>query len=131
MNKFCIMTMVAILMIASAVSVIAASGDVMIANFLFLRMRCPAGGYTAEQRADAIQTRANELLTLDGLDLSTVTVSKVGKEAAIYAGGRLLVTVHECDARANKTTPMKLAQIWADRFREIYPSVVPIRPTEI
>lgn len=130
MNKLMVIAVVAVLMIVSAVSAFAADGDVMIANFLFLRIRCAAGGYTIEQRADAIQARANELLTLDGIDLSTVTVSKVGTEAVIYVGDMVLVTVHECDARANKTTPEKLANIWANRFREIYPNVVPKLPEQ-
>lgn len=128
MNKLYIATIVIFLMIASAVSVFAAYGDVMIADFYYIKIRCSAGGYNAQERADAVQARANELLTLDPIDLSTVIVKKVGREAPIYAGGKLLVTVNECDARANKTTVMKLAKIWAARFREIYPNVVPKRP---
>ena len=106
----------------------AEEGDVMMADFLLLRIRCPVAGYTIAQRADAVQRRANDLLVLGGIDLSTVHTQRIGWDVAIYAGGKLLVTVSECDARVNLTTVDGLARKWASRFREIYPKVVPKAP---
>ena len=118
----------AVLTMMASSACMAESVDVMMADFLLLRVRCPAGGYTAEERATQIQARANALLVLDGFDLSTIKVEKVGTDAILYAGGELLVTVDECTARANKTTPERLANVWADRLRTIYPKVVPKKP---
>ena len=58
---------VAMIMLAMLVPSIARSeqsGEVWLTNFLLLRIRCAAGGCSAEQRADTIQQRANDLLAL-------------------------------------------------------------------
>ncbi len=102
--------------------------DVWMADFLLLRVRCPAGGYTVQQRANAIEMRANNLLKLGGFDLATVKVWKSGNDALLYANGQLLVTVDPCTAMANDTTPERLANLWAQRLRTIYPKVVPEKP---
>ena len=104
--------------------------DVKLAGYTLFRMRCPSAGYSISERAAAIQRRANDLLTAEGIDLSTVKVVPIGNEAAIYVAGNLLVTVDNCTAKANGTTPIKLANIWADRLKKIYPVVVPKNPNE-
>ena len=125
---------IAVAMAAAVLTMMVSSGcfaaavDVMMADFLLLRMRCPAGGYTVEERASEVEARANILLVLDGFDLSTIRVETVGADTVLYAGGRLLVTVDECTARANDTTPQRLADLWAERLRKIYPQVVPKKP---
>ena len=129
MRKLAVIGLTFAILIAPTVQVRAAGpGEVMMAGFLLLRVRCPAAGYSIEQRADAIQRRANDLLVLDGIDLSSIRIEKSGSDALVYAGGKLLVTVDPCTARANKTTPELLARIWAARLRGIYPEVVPKRP---
>ena len=119
---------VVVLTVLVTAGAFAAEGDVRMVGSLWLRVRCPSSGYSIAERADAIETRVNDLLVLGGFDLSTVQVKRVGADAIIYADGRLLATVNWCDARANHTTPMNLAKVWADKFREIYPQVVPVRP---
>lgn len=103
----------------------------MMVDFLLLRVRCPAAGYSVAERAEAIQHRVNDLLVLGGIDLDTVQVQMAGKDAVIYANGKVLVTVDECTARANSTTPEGLATVWANRFRDIYPRVVPTAPPSV
>lgn len=102
--------------------------EVTLADYVLLRIRCASGGMSAEQRASSIQRRANDLLFQGGIDLSTVKVARVGNEAAVYAAGKLLVTADWCEARANKTTPMGLANFWANRLKEIYPKALPKLP---
>jgi|GEM_PF-672940 hypothetical protein len=98
--------------------------DIMLADFLLFRVCCSAPGMTVELRADAIQARANDLLVLGGFDLSTIRVKSIGRDAAIYANGRLLVTVDQCTARHNGITPIRLAKKWTSRLRVIYPDVM-------
>ena len=105
-----------------------AAHDVWMADFLLLRVRCPAGGFTAEQRANAIEMRVNNLLILGGFDLCSVEVLKSGNDVLLYANGQLLVTVDPCTAMVNDTTPEQLAEVWAERLRTIYPQVVPRKP---
>ncbi len=129
MNRtIAVVAAVAILMALAVTQTCAAVHDVCMADFLLLRIRCPAGGFTAEQRADAVEMRANNLLMLGGFDLSTVEVRESGDDVVLYANGQLLVTVDPCTALANNTTPEQLAEVWAQRLRTIYPQVVPKKP---
>ena len=102
------------------------TGYVMMGGYMLFRMRCPSPGLTAQQRADIIQARVNELLDWDGFDVNSVHVKKCGKDAAVYADGKVLVTVDPETARLNKTTTEGLAQVWAQRVREIYPKAAPM-----
>ena len=125
MKRF-ILVLAAVMAFAGLGPVYAAQpGDVMMVGFLLFRVRYPSPTMTVEQRADAIQARVNDLLFIGGVDLSTLRIEMVGKDAAIYVADKLLVTVDEPTARANKTTPMQLARVWADRFIAAYPEAVP------
>lgn len=95
------------------------------AGFLLFRVRCSAAGIAQQARINAIQQRANDLLTQNALDLASIKVVKSGNDALLYAGGRVLITVDTCTASQNKTSPMELAQRWANRMKEVYPLVKP------
>ena len=97
------------------------SRQVWLGGSLLLRVRCAAGGYTIEQRADAIQQRANLLLQL-GDNLPKITVRKSGADSDVYAGGTLFLTVTSADGKANGTTSASLANTWATRLRDIIAS---------
>lgn len=103
------------------------SGEVYLAGFLLLRIRCGAGPYTLEERTSKLQHRANSLLEL-GKHVSEFTVKKTGKDVAIYADKEIFLTVAPGDAKANSTTVERLAQTWAQRIREIYPQATPEKP---
>ena len=105
----------------------AGAGEVWLGNSLVLRVRCAAAGYTIDQRVNALQLRANDLLET-GKDIPTITVRKSGKGAIVYAGDTVFVTVTPCDAQANGTTTEKLANIWAARLRTILPGVTEAKP---
>lgn len=130
MRKTFIAVSIVTMMLLPSLSAFAQEGDVELGSYVLFRMRCPSGGQTVADRAAAVQQRVNDLLTSEGINLSTVKVVSMGKEAAIYVAGNLLVTVDECTARANKTTPIGLAKTWADRFKQIYPIVAPKNPNE-
>ncbi len=108
--------------------VLAREGDVMMVGSLLLRVRCPAAGFSVQERTSAIQERVNDLLILGGIDLDKVRVVRLGKSAAVYIGEKLLVVADPCTAKANGTTPLILANTWAKRFKEIYPDVFPKLP---
>ncbi len=102
-------------------------GTVYLGGFMLLRMRTPAGGFSAEQRAAALQMRANALLQL-GKGIPKVTTVRAGKDVNILTDRNLFVTVTQADARANRTTVDKLAAIWANRLRTILPQATPEKP---
>jgi len=102
-------------------------GDVWLGGYLLLRIRTAAAGYSVADRVNAIQARANSLLEL-GRSGAKFTVGKSGRDAIIYADGSLFITVTPADAKANGTTPERLAAIWAQRLRTILPKASPEKP---
>jgi hypothetical protein len=129
MNRTIKLIVAAIFLTALACSTVwpAGSGEVWIGNSLVLRVRCAAAGYTIDQRVNALQLRANNLLEA-GKNIPTITVKKSGKDAIVYAGDTLFVTVTSADAQANSTTTEKLANTWAERLRTILPTVTMYKP---
>ncbi len=113
--------------LASSVARSQDASAVWIGGHLLLRVRCPAGGYTIEERAAAVQRRTNDLLR-GGRTTLTVTVRKSDTVASIYTDDVLLITVTPADAKVNGTTPMKLAGIWAARLRDLFPQATPDKP---
>ena len=103
----------------------AQQAEVNLGASLLLRVRCGSGSLTPQQRADAIQLRANALIKDGTLDRDSVRVERDGPNAVVMANGRLLVTVLECDARANGVTPEQLGRFWADRLICLYPEACP------
>jgi len=100
----------------------AGSQQVWLANSPILTVRNDAGGYSIEQRLHDLQLRANDLLPF-GKNTPTFTIMRSGRDANIYADKEFLMTVTAADARANGTTPMKLARYWAARFHSTIPQI--------
>jgi hypothetical protein len=99
-------------------------GEVIVGGELILRIRFSAGGMTPQQRADAITVRLRTILQDPNIQPSDIVVKPIaGGEAAIYVKENLLVTVDKKHAEHNKTTPLKLAEIWAKHLREVIPQV--------
>jgi len=90
-----------------------------------MRIRTGAGGFTAEQRADAVRARLAPILGFTGLKAADVTVrqSRPGQDAAIYVRDHLLITVDRTLAAANGDTPQGLARVWAEKLRTVLPRV--------
>jgi len=98
--------------------------EIALGGRVILRMR-DAGGFTAEERAAIVRQRLIPILSMPDLQPSAVTVrpGPAGAWATIYVRDHMLVTVTEALARANNTTPVRLARIYADRFRRVLPRV--------
>ena len=114
-------------MLPGSVASLAASGDIWLADFYLFRVRTAAGGYTIDQRADALQIRANDLLQVER-QIPPVTLGKAGSDVNIYAGCKLFVTVTTADAIANDTTVDHLAKMWAQRLRMTLPLAAAYKP---
>ena len=99
------------------------------ANAVFLggtpifRVRVAGGGYTIEQRASRIQNRLNDILGEGPVTPSDITVSPIGAEAAVYVKGKLIFTADSATAKFNQSTPMALANNWADNLRNVLPGL--------
>ena len=129
MKKKIMMTVVIMLLTVLACS-IAWSQDtqeVRIGDYLLLRVRCPAGGYTILERVAALQQRANNLLRAKKTFMA-FSVRMSGNDANIYTDNIFFMTVGPGDAKANGTTPEKLANIWAARLRGMFPKSTPDKP---
>ena len=99
-------------------------GTVTYSGKVLMRIRTGAGGYTAEQRAEAIQDRLNPILSLPNLTPDDITVKQTRpyQDANIYVRDRLLITVDQKLAQANgNNDPGTLAAQWASRMRAILP----------
>ncbi len=99
---------------------------ITVSGQILFRIRAGAGGYTATQRAEAVQDRLVPILSLERLTSSDITVKQArpNQDASIYVRDKLLVTVDRTLAQANgDKDPGALARTWADRVRTILPSV--------
>ncbi|BDI28686.1 hypothetical protein CCAX7_007370 [Capsulimonas corticalis] len=101
----------------------ASSSAVFVGGTPVMRVRVAAGGMTPEQRADQIQQRVNLALGHGPIAASDITVEPSGNEAVVNVKGQLLLTADWATARYNQSTPMELAQTWADNMRGILPSL--------
>jgi hypothetical protein len=101
--------------------------EVRVGDYLLLRVRCAAGGYTIDQRVAALQQRANDLLK-GGKESVTVSVRKSGLDVNIYTDDKLFTTVTSADAQANGDNAMSLAETWAQRLRTVFPKSTPDKP---
>ena len=88
-----------------------------------MRVRTAAGGMTPNQRADQIQQRVNKVLGQGPIAPSDITVAAYGSEAVVNVKGQLLLTADWSTARFNQSTPMELAQSWAENMRGVLPSL--------
>jgi hypothetical protein len=101
-------------------------GTVTYSGQILMRIRTAAGGYTAEQRAAAVQDRLQEILSTENLTPEDIVVKQTRRyqDASIYVRDRLLITVDRKLAQSNgNNEPGALAAQWAERMRKILPTV--------
>ena len=110
---------------ATAQEYAAPAPEVVIGGEVVMRIRSGAGGLTPEERADAVRRRLGPILTMPDLQAEDVWVQQreQGRTAAVYVRDRLLITADRNLARANDTTPGRLAEKWANLLREVLPQV--------
>lgn len=90
-------------------------GEVLFDDQVVFRIRTSAGGYTPFQRAQIVAGRLEELMG-DALQPEDITTGRVGGQEVVLAEGKIVVTADEPHARMNRTTPMALANLWAQRL---------------
>jgi len=104
-----------------------ADNEVLVGDVVVLRIRQPAGGYTAAERASVVAGRLATLLG-EGYTWDDIVVGQVNNEIALLMGGNLLVTVDSAHARLNNSSPLALAYIWQNNtqaaLRHIAPNIV-------
>lgn len=103
------------------------SNAVIVGGTEIMRYRLPAGGYSPQQRADATQQRINRLLGQGPIYPSDIVAEPYGGDAVVMVKGQLLFTADQATAALNQSTPLELAQTWADRMRQVLPDLT--KPT--
>lgn len=91
-------------------------GEVLVDDQVVLRIRTSAGGLNPTQRAQVVADRLNMLMG-DSLQPEDITTGIVNGQEVVLAGGEILVTADPAHARLNGTTPILLAEQWADNIR--------------
>lgn len=99
------------------------SNAVFVGGTPIMRVRIASGGYSPEQRAAQIQERVNKFLGQGPIRESDITVQPSGNEAVVLVKGQLLFTADWGTARFNHSTPMQLANMWADHMRGVLPGL--------
>lgn len=112
---------IGLILLGIVVPALALPGEVIIGQQLVLRIRFPAGGFTVQERVDAVTLRLNELLGSKPFDPSDVTVGVRNKEYVVLMGDKVIVTADEDTAKFNKATPQQLAEKWAANLRRVIP----------
>ena len=99
------------------------SNSVFVGGTPIYTVRVGGGGYTPEERADAIQQRVNECLGIGPIYPQDVTIEQFGGEYTVNVKGRLVFTADSATARYNQSTPHELAHIWATHLRHVLPEL--------
>jgi len=100
------------------------ANEIWMGDFMLFRIRAAAGGYSIEERVAAIQERTNVLLRERKSDI-VFGFKTAGTDANIYTDDALYMTVTSADAKANNTTPMRLAEVWAGRMMRAFVKTYP------
>lgn len=88
-------------------------------------------GMTLAQRGRALQARLVDILSVlrAGQDPQVrVEVEEGGP--VIFVKGIRFLTVTQADGRLHKSTPLSLAQLWAERLEKVLPQIAPINAPE-
>lgn len=108
--------------------------QVVLNNRILMSFPTGADGLRPEERANIIRLRLGPILTLPNLTAEDVEVRQreTGQTAGIYVRDILLVSVDQKLAAAHRTTPEKLAEVWAKNIQDVLPEVrIAVRPSEV
>ncbi len=100
-------------------------GVVSLAGEVILRIHSPSGGLDCQQRADVVQMRIVDTLSIGLVFPKDIHVKKVKKEWGVFVKDILVITADAGSAKINKTTPKQLAEIWAKNLRRTIPESTP------
>lgn len=100
-------------------------GVVSLAGEVILRIHSPSGGLDCQQRADVVQMRIVDALSIGLVFPEDIHVKKVKKEWGVFVKDILVITADAGSAKINKTTPKRLAEAWAKNLRRTIPESTP------
>ena len=103
---------------------LADDADVAVGGIMLFRIHATVNGMSPQDRANAVATRLQDILsapTLKPEDVQIVGTDKNNQK--IMVKDRLLVTVTKADGDANGVTTQKQAQMWLDSLRKNLPKV--------
>lgn len=103
-------------------------GVVSLAGEVILRIHAPAGGMDCQQRADKVQTRIIDALSIGVVYPRDIYVKKFNNEWAVFVKDILIITADQHSAKINKTTPQGLAGVWARNLQRTIPESTPQKP---
>lgn len=104
-------------------------GVVSLAGEVILRIHAPAGGMDCQQRADAVQRRIIDSLSIGVVYPNDIYVKQVRGEWAVMVKDILMITADASSAKINGTTPRQLANIWCKNLQRTIPESTPQKPT--
>ncbi len=109
----------------SVPSPVSASTVISLGGKQIMNIRTGAGGFTPQQRADAVSDRLVPILSITNLTPADVHVQqkRAGQDASITVRGHLLITVDRTLAQVNGMTPYALAEKWAGTLAAVLPQV--------
>lgn len=90
-------------------------GEVLVDDQVVFRIRTSAGGYTPFERAQVIAARLEQLMG-DSLQPEDITTGRVRGLEVVLARGEVVVTADPAHALISDTTPIELADLWAQRL---------------
>lgn len=103
---------------------LADDGDVAVGGVLLFRIHVAANGMSPKQRAEAVDTRLQDILGAPVISPDDVHIVGADKSSAkILVKDRLLVTVTKADGAFNGVTTQKQAQMWVDSLRKTLPKI--------
>ncbi|MCC6483432.1 MAG: hypothetical protein IT209_01190 [Armatimonadetes bacterium] len=111
-----------------AAGLCAQPAQVSLAGQVVLRIHAPAAGKTCQQRADIVQQRIVDALSIGVLYPKDIHVQKQRGEWAIFVKDILIITADATSAKVNHTTAPKLAEMWANNLRKTLPESTPQKP---
>lgn len=86
-------------------------GELLVDEQVALRIRQAAGGYSPEERAEKAARRLDRAIG-QGATYQDITTGRRNAEWVVLAKDEMIVTADSAHARANNTTPQRLAEVW-------------------
>lgn len=93
-------------------------GEVVSGEDVIFRIRTSAGGLTPFQRAEVVAGRLDSMMAQE-LTPEDVTTGRRNNMDVVLAKGEVVVTADAAHARINNTDPATLANLWAQRLRNV------------
>ena len=97
--------------------------EVYVGGTPIMRVRVASGGMSTSERATQIQARVNKFLGIGPIRPGDIVAQRHGNEAVVLVKGQTLFTADWATAKYNRTTPMLLAETWAEKMRAVLPGL--------